>query len=75
MSDLMLDDYPDTEPEAPTGELSARIWDALYEAREIAFGHRHQLIARGLDEESANHVTSGALYEIQDQLLAQVRES
>lgn len=41
----------------------------LHEARQLAVQHRDELLDQGFDRDSANHVATGALYDIQSAML------
>jgi hypothetical protein len=41
----------------------------LYQARELAVLHRDELLDKGFDRDNANHLATGALYDIQSAML------
>jgi hypothetical protein len=78
---MIPDDIPETDAKAPGGLTYRRKpkspeWAAeelrtvLYEARQLAIQHRDELLDQGFDRDDANHVATGALYDIQSAMLA-----
>lgn len=41
----------------------------LFEARELAVQHRDELLEKGFDRDDANHLATGALYDVQSNML------
>lgn len=41
----------------------------LFEARQLAIQHRDELLDQGFERDDANHVATGALYDIQSSML------
>ena len=76
---MIPDDIPETSTEAPLGyrcKPKSPEWAAdalrtvLFEARQLAVQHRDELLDQGFGRDDANHVASGALYDIQSAMLA-----
>lgn len=76
---MIPDDIPDTttqgaltyrrKPKSPEW-AAEELRTVLYEARQLAIQHRDELLDQGFDRDDANHVATGALYDIQSAMLA-----